>query len=193
MRTALIAGVVAMLVSAASATAAFVVTSKNIKNGTIELVDVSAHAKRALKGQRGPRGAAGDAGATGEQGATGERGPAGLPGPSGERGPAGEQGPRGEQGLQGPPGRSSQYVNAYSEQRSVAPGSFGFVNAICPADTIVVGGGFATQSVGTAKLVPTNSYPVTMGDGRPAWYVVMHNIGPATESFWAVAYCVRMT
>ena len=169
MRTALIAGVVAMLVSAASATAAFVVTSKNIKNGTIELVDVSAHAKRALNGQRGPRGAAGDAGATGEQG------------------------PRGEQGLQGPPGRSPQYVNAYSEQRSVAPGSFAFVNAICPADTIVVGGGFATQSVGTAKLVPTNSYPVTMGDGRPAWYVVMHNIGPATESFWAVAYCVRMT
>jgi Collagen triple helix repeat (20 copies) len=167
MRTALIAGAVAMLVSATSATAAFVVTSKNIKNGTIQLVDMSAHAKRTLKGQRGPKGDPGDAGR------------------------AGERGPKGDQGLPGPPGRSVTYGNAYSEMRTVAPGSFGFVNAICPAGTTVVGGGFATESVATAKLVPTNSYPIGMGDGRQAWYVVMHNIGPATENFWAVAYCVR--
>lgn len=59
MRTAIIAAIVAMLVSAASATAAFVVTSKNIKNGTIQLVDISPRAKAALRGQRGPRGIAG--------------------------------------------------------------------------------------------------------------------------------------
>jgi hypothetical protein len=45
-----------MLVSAASATAAFVVTSKNIKNGTIQLVDISPRAKAALHGRRGPQG-----------------------------------------------------------------------------------------------------------------------------------------
>jgi hypothetical protein len=56
MKSAIIAAIVAMLVSAASATAAFVVTSKNIKNGTIQTVDISANAKRALKGNRGPRG-----------------------------------------------------------------------------------------------------------------------------------------
>ncbi len=56
MRTAIIAAIVAMLVSAASATAAFVVTSKNIKNGTIQLVDISPRAKAALRGQRGSRG-----------------------------------------------------------------------------------------------------------------------------------------
>src|ERR671925_635685 len=56
MRTAAIAGIVALLVSASSATAALVITSRNIKNGTIQLVDISAKAKKAMRGQRGPRG-----------------------------------------------------------------------------------------------------------------------------------------
>jgi hypothetical protein len=59
MKSAIIAGVVAMLVSSASATAAFVVTSKSIKNGTIQTVDLSAKAKKALKGRVGARGPAG--------------------------------------------------------------------------------------------------------------------------------------
>ena len=53
MKNALIAAVVAAIVAAASGTAAtIVVTSKNIKNGTIQTVDISAKAKRALKGNR---------------------------------------------------------------------------------------------------------------------------------------------
>jgi hypothetical protein len=74
MKAAIIAGIVAMLVSAASATAAFVVTSKNIKNGTIQTVDISAKAKRALRGNRGPRGTRGPAGAPGLRGAAGPPG-----------------------------------------------------------------------------------------------------------------------
>jgi hypothetical protein len=73
MKSAIIAGVVAMLVSSASATAAFVVTSKNIKNGTIQTIDLSAKARKALKGKAGPagaRGPAGPAGPTGFVGAT---------------------------------------------------------------------------------------------------------------------------
>jgi hypothetical protein len=49
-------GLAVALITAGSATAAFVVTSKDIKNGTIQLVDISAKAKKALRGQRGPRG-----------------------------------------------------------------------------------------------------------------------------------------
>jgi hypothetical protein len=57
MKTALIAAVVSAIVSAASSTAAtIVVTSKNIKNGTIQTVDISAKAKKTLRGQRGPQG-----------------------------------------------------------------------------------------------------------------------------------------
>jgi hypothetical protein len=49
MRTIVVALAVA-LVTASSSTAAFVVTSKNIKNGTIQLVDLSPKAKKALRG-----------------------------------------------------------------------------------------------------------------------------------------------
>ena len=65
MKTVIAAGIVAALISAASATAAFVVTSANIKNGTIQMADISAKAKRALRGQRGPRGLQGEAGPPG--------------------------------------------------------------------------------------------------------------------------------
>jgi hypothetical protein len=50
MRSIIVAGVVAALIAASSATAVLLVTSKNIKNGTIQMVDISAGAKRALKG-----------------------------------------------------------------------------------------------------------------------------------------------
>jgi hypothetical protein len=75
MKNAVIAAAVAAVVAAASGTAAtLVVTSKNIKNGTIQTVDLSAKAKRALKGNRGPEG---------------RIGPQGLQGPPGQAGAAG--------------------------------------------------------------------------------------------------------
>jgi Collagen triple helix repeat (20 copies) len=87
MKNALIAAVVAAAVAAASGTAAtIVVTSKNIKNGTIQTVDLSAKAKRALKGNRGPRGLRG---APGAQGVQGSQGAPGAPGAQGPPGPAG--------------------------------------------------------------------------------------------------------
>jgi hypothetical protein len=58
-----------------------VVTSKSIKDGTIQTVDLSAKAKKALKGARGAagaRGLAGPQGAQGSQGAQGPQGPAGI-------------------------------------------------------------------------------------------------------------------
>ena len=48
--------IIAMLISATSATAALLVTSKHIKDGTIQTVDISTKAKRALRGNRGPAG-----------------------------------------------------------------------------------------------------------------------------------------
>jgi len=188
MKTALIAAIVAAVIAAASGTAAtMVITSKNIKNGTIQTVDISAKAQRALRGNEGPAGPAGPAGVAGP---TGPAGPAGGTGPAG---PTGADGPQGPQGLQGNAGKSVNYSNAYSEFVAVPPGSFRFANAICPAGTLLVGGGHATDRVSLAKLVPTNSHPTTMADGRGAWYVVMHNIGLEEEVFWATAYCVTMS
>jgi hypothetical protein len=123
MKSALIAAVVAAVVAAASSTAAtIVVTSKNIKNGTIQTVDVSAKAKRALKGNRGPRGFQG---AMGAPGATG---------------PAGPQGPPGVQSI-------LQVPNSVS----VAPGENGTVTAVCPAGQRAVSGGFSFGGITTGS------------------------------------------
>jgi len=97
-------------------------------------------------------------------------------------------GPAGPPGPAGAPGRS---VNGYSEHVLVQPGSFRFANAVCPAGTLVVGGGYATERIAPAKLAASNSYPVAMPDGRGAWYVVMQNLRAEPEEFWAISYCVR--
>jgi hypothetical protein len=102
MKSAIIAAIVAAIVAAASGTAAtIVVTSKNIKNGTIQTVDISAKAKRALKGNRG------------RQGLRGAQGAQGVPG---------SQGAQGASGAQGPPGPvNTAYVELDSDY--VVPGS----------------------------------------------------------------------
>jgi hypothetical protein len=76
-RSIIIAAIVAALVSATAATAASgLITGAQIKNGSIGLVDLSAKAKRSLKGQRGPAGPAGPAGIQGIQGVAGGFDPA---------------------------------------------------------------------------------------------------------------------
>jgi hypothetical protein len=119
MRNALIAAVVAAVVAAASGTAAtIVVTSKNIKNGTIQTVDISAKAKRALKGNRGPRGLEG------------------LPGPPGNAGAPGPQGPPGIQAL-------FHVTNAVT----VPPGGVASVTAQCASGQSPVSGGFGFAGI----------------------------------------------
>lgn len=93
-------------------------------------------------------------------------------------------------GPAGAAGRAPGYVNAYSEHVLVQPGSSRFANAVCPAGTLVVGGGYATERIAPAKLAASNSYPIAMPDGRGAWYVVMQNLGAEPEAFWSVSYCV---
>jgi hypothetical protein len=103
-----------------------------------------------------------------------------------------QRGVAGPPGPPGMPGSTISYTNGYSEHVTVPPGSFRFANAICPTGTLLVGGGYATENVSTALLVPTNSYPTGMPDGRGAWYVVMFNIGARAEEFWAVSFCARI-
>ena len=123
MKTTLTAAIVAALVAAVAASAgtALVITSANIKNGTIQAVDISAKAKRSLKGNRGPAGPAGVPGVNGAQG---------------PQGPAGQQGAQGVQGIQGTPGLAGvEYVLQVG-----VPGE-GSATARCPAGKYVIGGG----------------------------------------------------
>jgi hypothetical protein len=56
MKATIIAALVVALAVTSGAGAAFVVTSKNIRNGTIQLVDINPRTKAALRGRRGPQG-----------------------------------------------------------------------------------------------------------------------------------------
>src|SRR5690349_1169133 len=89
-----VVSVVALVVACSGgAIAATVITSKNIKNGTIKLGDISSSARKALKGKTGATGAAG---ATGPRGLTGVAGP---PGAAGAAGAAGKDGANGANGT----------------------------------------------------------------------------------------------
>jgi hypothetical protein len=94
MIVAIIAVVMAM---GGSAVAASLITSKQIKNGTIQLVDISKKAQKSLKGK---------AGATGPQGPVGPAGPAGA---------AGQTGPKGDKGDTGAPGTARAYAHVLAD------------------------------------------------------------------------------
>lgn len=93
------------LVLGATAVAAKLITGKDIKNGSIGLVDLSASAKKGLAGEDGRDGAAGAQGAKGDQGATGDQGAVGPAGASGPQGPVGANGVAGPQGARGADGQ----------------------------------------------------------------------------------------
>src|SRR3712207_2655273 len=96
-----------------STAAGLLITSSQIKNGTIRLVDINKTARAKLKGQQGAPGPVGPPGAVGAQGPVGpsgavgpkgEVGPPGPVGPQGELGPSGLEGPQGPAGPEGPQG-----------------------------------------------------------------------------------------
>jgi hypothetical protein len=68
--TIFVAVLAILALGSGTATAAKFVTSKDIKNGTIKLADLSSGTKTALKGQRGPAGQPGPQGPQGPAGAT---------------------------------------------------------------------------------------------------------------------------
>jgi Excalibur calcium-binding domain len=160
MKSALIAAVVAAVVAAASSTAAtIIVTSKNIKNGTIQTVDISAKAKRALKGNRGLRGF---------QGAPGAPGPQGLPG---QIGPVGPRGPAG-------PGLSN--LHYVWEQATAAPNDDAAAVAECPPGEIAISGGGSVEAGIIYAIVPVPPN---------AWMVGAFNDTAGTVEFEASVLC----
>lgn len=113
--------VVALMVcSAGAASAAFLITGKQIKDGTITGRDIHDHSLTAkdLKGV--------------------VRGPAGPAGPDGPAGLVGFVGPA------GPPGISGPVTNTTSA--SLASFTSDDFSVVCPAGTVAVGGGGSSQT-----------------------------------------------
>ena len=109
-KAAVVAGAIALtlVVGATSgAVAGKLITSADIKDGTVRSKDVrdgTLKNRDLSEGVRDQLARSGLPGPPGEQGAPGEQG---VPGPAGAQGPAGPQGatgPRGADGLMGPPG-----------------------------------------------------------------------------------------
>jgi hypothetical protein len=86
----LVALLALVMASTGSAVAASLITSKQIKDGTIQTKDISKKAQTALKGK------------TGTTGAQGAQGPQGDTGPKGDQGVKGDKGDTGAQGDPGP-------------------------------------------------------------------------------------------
>lgn len=85
----LVALLALVMASTGSAVAASLITSKQIKDGTIQTKDISKKAQAALKGNSGAPGAQG---ATGPQGPKGDKGDPGTPGTNGINGTDGTNG-----------------------------------------------------------------------------------------------------
>ena len=113
-RVVILLATIAVLSMASGATATRVlITSQDIKNGTIRPVDLSAPAKRTMRGKQGFRG---------------------------RRGIQGPIGPRGPQGNPGPPGFTGVLPN--DNVGAISPDSSGTVTAACITGYKAVGGGF---------------------------------------------------
>jgi hypothetical protein len=86
-----------------SAVAASLITSAQIKDGTIQTKDISKKAQKALKGKAGLAGARGAQGLQGNKGDTGPKGDSGATGPKGDSGATGPKGVTGQPGADGAP------------------------------------------------------------------------------------------
>jgi hypothetical protein len=80
------------------------ITGADVKDGSLQAKDLSAAARKSLRGHAGSRGPAGPAGAAGGRGAAGAQGTPGLSGSQGTTGASGVTGLGGSTGSTGPTG-----------------------------------------------------------------------------------------
>jgi hypothetical protein len=156
----------AILAGSAVAGSQALIGSPQIRNGSIQLVDLSAKAKRALRGQRGPRGRQAPAGPAGVQG---------LPGGEGPQGPAGASGASG--GFD--PSKVTYVHGATIAIAANAPQTILAVN--CPSGQKVLAGGYFA-SVG----FPFAEIPF---DGSEHYEVTIDNTGGPAGEGSAIATC----
>ena len=143
-----------------SAVAASLITSKQIKDGSIEVKDLSKKAKKALKGKA----AVGQRGANGAQGPQGAQGAPGAQGAQGEAGPKGDKGDKGDTGPRGP-------SNAFTRQKDGFGGGNGYSLNLDAGKYVLIAR--ATGVNGGASLVNNASCSLDAGDGVNGEYAYM--------------------
>jgi hypothetical protein len=142
-----IAAIIVSVIVSSSATAGVttLIRSKDIKNGTIQPIDLSAAAKRGMKG---------------------------APGAQGPAGPRGLQGVQGVQGLQGERGPAGfNYVSRHTHSTFLFSNSGGTITVTCTSGQ-PVGGGFdgADKNVAVYDSHPTsNGWQVRAYNFNTSW------------------------
>ena len=138
---AMVVALIALFVAlsgGAYAAAQQLITSGQIANRTIRIVDMHPSAVAALRGQRGPRGLPGERGEAGAQGQPGTNGTNGQPGANGTNGLPGAPGAPGAPGGFDP--AKVSYVTG--PDVIVPPNEFEVAAATCPTGTTAISGGF---------------------------------------------------
>ena len=172
MAVALTALLVAM---SGSAVAASLITSKQIKDGTIQTKDLSKKARGALNGARGP---------------------AGLAGPQGPKGDAGAAGAAGKDGAPGKDGLISSATVQRKTFATLADGASGTATVTCPAGQKAIGGGVRSDGYGIglveASRPSVGDYGIpSSGDTFDSWRATVVNppdVGgaPITPDVWVI-------
>jgi hypothetical protein len=158
------------LATGTTASAAMLITSKQIKNGTIKMKDLSPKVRAKIE-------------------APGVAGPQGAPGATGVAGPTGPAGPPGKfsgDNVQVVTGNAATYPIPFPG--GIVPQS----NATCPAGTVAIGGWYEMQGVYYAEPSPfISSY--RQPDPR-VWSVVLqwsdsYPTGAGNPTYVAKAMC----
>ena len=167
----LVVGIIALIVAASgSAVAASLITSAQIKDGTIQLRDINKKARTALKGQTGPAGAIGATGLQGKPGAAGANGAQGNPGAAGANG-------------------ATNVVVRQGTLISVANGATGLVTASCNAGERATGGGNSISGGAGWQVIESFPTPGTAGSTPTGWRVDATNNTGATNNLVAIVVC----
>lgn len=197
----LLACLAAACLANAPAIAARLITSKDIRNGTVQEVDLDAKVRTKLNnvGKPGPVGPQGERGATGATGIQGPRGPRGeqgsegVPGPQGDRGfdgPRGQPGATGAQGPQGPAGPAGTSGIHPATSATIQVGDT--ATQTCPAGETVLSGGYTINDldpstpVSVIESVPTDDPHGGMAGNT--WRVKVSTPDDKVEIL-VVAYC----
>jgi hypothetical protein len=168
-----VAFIALVVASGGTAVAATLITSKQVKDGTIQLVDISKAAKASLKGNAGASGAPGAAGA---------------------------QGPQGPQGIAGPAGPVNVlYQDGAPVVGTASTDELLEATATCPAGQVAIGGGTITSAGidvpnGTMKVQEEGPVPSAAGGKNDTWFVVIHDTnGDATGAAVAIVTAICTT
>jgi Collagen triple helix repeat (20 copies) len=154
------------------------VSSKQLKNRSIQKIDIGKKTIASLRGQTGP---VGPAGPQGTEGVHGAQGSPGIPGVKGDKGDPGVQ------GVPGAAGATNVVVRA-SSAFTVPAHASGTARVECLAGERATGGGAANRSAPGVYVVQS-APPTSAGATPTGWLVTYENTTGLSVAVFALVIC----